>query len=438
LSATPFHLGWFVDGFRTPSWNKVWSGSSEYDWVKPGFFTDMARALERAKFDLMLYADTSFVGDTYGGTAEIYLKYAQNAPKHDPSALTPLLTEATSRLGIVPTFSTTEWRPYQLARYLATVDHFSNGRVGWNIVTGGNELSARNYGTDDLPTHDERYDMADEFVEIATQLWSSWEPDAIVMDHETGYYADYTKVHAINYEGRYFSCRGPLTTAPSPQGRPVLVQAGSSPRGRDFAAKHSDLVVGSANSVKTMKAYRDDLQLRMAKHGRKPGDCKVMFLVTPVVADTDSEAQERARLLGAATQESFDLRISIISRHFMIDLSKLDLDSPLPPDLKTDGHEGELAMMVASGRTLRDLMGGDWVTDNELSSALVGSPDTVAAHMGELAEEIGGDGFFITNLSVDRRYISEITDGLAPALQRRGLTRTSYEHEQFRDNLLAF
>jgi FMN-dependent oxidoreductase (nitrilotriacetate monooxygenase family) len=438
MSVTPFHLGWFVDGFRTPSWNKVWSGSAEYDWVKPQFYIDMARSLERANFDLMLFADTAYVGDTYGGTSEIYLKHAQNAPKHDPSALAALLMHATSRIGIVPTLSTTEWRPFQLARYLSTLDHFSDGRIGWNIVTGGSKRAAQNYGVDNIPAHDERYDMADEFVEIACQLWESWEPDAIVRDHETGYYADFTKVHAINYEGQYFKSRGPLTNGPSPQGRPVFVQAGSSPRGRDFAAKYSDLVIGAQNSLATMKAYRDDIRSRMVRHGRKPSDCKVMFQVMPVLADTDSEAQERSRLQSAAMQETLEMRMSMMSRHFAIDLSKFDLDSPLPADLKTEGQMGPLAGMVASGRTLRELMGSDWVVDNELSSALTGSPDTVAARMGEMAEEIGGDGFFIVNLSVDRRYISEITDGLVPALQRRGLTRSTYEYTQFRDNLLAF
>jgi FMN-dependent oxidoreductase (nitrilotriacetate monooxygenase family) len=435
-------MGWFVDGFRTPSWNKVWSGTAEYDWVKPNFYIDMARALERANFDVMLFADTAYVGDTYAGTPDIYLKHAQNAPKHDPSALAPLLVWATSRIGIVPTLSTTEWRPFQTARYLSTLDHLSDGRIGWNIVTGGSERAAQNYGVEERPSHDERYDMADEFVDIACQLWDSWEPDAVVRNHETGVYADHTKVHAINYEGQYFKSRGPLTTVPCPQRRPVLVQAGASGRGRDFAAKHADLVVGTARSVEDMKAYRVDVHARMIDHGRKPTDCKVMFLVTPILAETDGEARERARLQRIQSTADFEVRISTSSRHFLIDLSKFDLDSPLPADLTTDGHEGMLAAMVASGKTLRELMGGvgvlDGSGDTPGQSPLTGSPDTVAAELGEMAEEIGGDGFFIVNLSLDRRYISEIADGLVPALQRRGLTRSSYEYEQFRDNLLAY
>jgi FMN-dependent oxidoreductase (nitrilotriacetate monooxygenase family) len=443
MSVTPFHLGWFVDGFRTPSWNKVWSGSAEYDWVKPDFYVDMARSLERAKFDMVLFADSSYVGNSYGGTSEIYLKLALNAPMHDPSALAAILAQETSRIGIVPTLSTTEWRPFQVARYMSTLDHFSDGRIGWNIVTGGSELAAQNYGVEDLPSHDERYDMADEFVDITSQLWGSWEPDAVVRDHETGVYADHTKVHAIDYEGRYFKCRGPLTTVPSPQGRPVLMQAGSSGRGREFAAKHADLIVGTASSVETMKAYRDDIHARLAKYGRKPADCKVLFLATPIVADTDAEALERSRLQGAQSTADFEARISGMSKAFEIDLSKFDLDKPLPADLKTEGHQGMLATMVASGRTLREIMGGEGVADAKSRDAfgpgsLIGSPATVAARMGEMMEEVGGDGFLIVNLSLDRRYISEITDGLVPALQRRGLTRSSYEYEQFRDNLLAF
>jgi FMN-dependent oxidoreductase (nitrilotriacetate monooxygenase family) len=443
MSVTPFHLGWFVDGWRTPSWNKVWSGSAEYDWVNSDFYIDMARSLERAKFDAVLIADSAYIGNTYGGTSEPNLKYARNAPKNDPSVLAALLLQATSRIGVIPTISTTEWRPFQVARYMSTLDHFSDGRMGWNIVTSGSKLAAQNYGDDDATSHDERYDMADEFVDIACQLWESWEPGAVVMDHETGYYADHTKVHAINYEGRYFKSRGPLTTAPSPQGRPVLMQAGSSPRGREFAAKHADLVVGTASSVETMKAYREDIHARLIKNGRKPTDCKVLFLVTPILAESDAEAHERSRLQSAQSTADFEMRISGMSKGFSLDFSKFDLDSPLPADLKTDGHQGMLAAMVASGRTLRDIMGGEGVADAKSRDSfgpdsLIGSPETVAGLMGEMAEEVGGDGFFIVNLSLDRRYITEVTDGLVPALQRRGLTRSSYEYEHFRDNLLAF
>jgi alkanesulfonate monooxygenase SsuD/methylene tetrahydromethanopterin reductase-like flavin-dependent oxidoreductase (luciferase family) len=234
-----------------------------------------------------------------------------------------------------------------------------------------------------------------------------------------------------------------LTTVPSPQGRPVLMQAGSSGRGREFAAKHADLIVGTASSVESMKAYRDDIHARLGKYGRKPADCKVLFLATPIVADTDAEAHERSRLQGAQSTADFEARISGMSKAFEIDLSKFDLDKPLPADLTTEGHQGMLATMVASGRTLREIMGGEGVADAKSRDAfgpgsLIGSPATVAGRMGEMMEEVGGDGFLIVNLSLDRRYISEITDGLVPALQRRGLTRSSYEYEQFRDNLLAF
>lgn len=436
MAASPFHLGWFVDNFRTPSWNTVWSGSGETDWMNGDFYVDVARSLERAKFDFMLIADSAYIDDQYRGSMETSLKYGANAPKNDPSALAILLAQATRHLGFLPTLSTSEWNPYQLARFVATADHLSSGRMGWNVVTGGNVKAAQNYGVDEPASHDDRYDIADEFVDIACQLWDSWEPDAIVMDRERGYYADHNKVHAINYEGKYFKSKGPLTSSRSPQGRPVLSQAGASPRGRQFAAKHADVVMGTAGSIEGMRAYRDDVRAQMAGAGRDPDSCKVVFNVSPVLADTDQEAQERARLQNIGSEASLEIELAAASRHFMIDFAQFDLNNPLPAGLTTNGHQGTLAAMIASGKPLRELMDGGPPPSGPL--AFVGSPDTVAAKMGEVMAEIGGDGFYFVNMSLTRHYVTMITDGLVPALQLRGLTRTDYDHTHFRENLLAF
>src|SRR5262249_13912419 len=152
-------------------------------------------------------------------------------------------------------------------------------RIGWNVVTGGNLSSALNYGSTPPLPHDERYDMAEEFVEIAIRLWESWEPDALVLDYERDIYADHTKVHPINFEGKYFSCRGPLTTARSPQGRPVIFQAGASPRGRAFAAKYADIIITTGPSIEAWKEYRQDMLARLSDEGRGPDECKMMFVI---------------------------------------------------------------------------------------------------------------------------------------------------------------
>src|SRR5580698_3552293 len=179
-----FHLGWFLpNGFGVQGWNEPAYGHG-YDWKKPDLYCDMLRVLERGKFDLLIIEDTLMVPDIYQGSMETYLKYAMFAPKHDPLPLVPLLAAATKHIGIVPTLSTTFYPPFLLARLMATLDHLTEGRLGWNIVTSTSQLSAKNFGMDALPLHDTRYDMADEYVELCCRLWDSWERDAEVMDEE--------------------------------------------------------------------------------------------------------------------------------------------------------------------------------------------------------------------------------------------------------------
>lgn len=437
LSIAPFHLAWFLSGLRPPSWNTTWSGSSDVDWMTAEFFVDLARASERAKFDALLVEDSSYVGMGYGGTGELDLKYAQTSPKLSPAAIVPILAAATSRVGLACTLSTSEWHPYQLARYVASVDHLSRGRMGWNIVTGGSEGSAANFGITDALSHDERYDMADEFVELAIKLWESWGPDAIVADHDTGVYADHTKVHPIDFKGKYYASRGPLNTARPPQGRPVIVQAGASPRGRRFAAKYADMIATTARTVEDWKAYRDDVRASMVAQGRDPDDCKVLFLISPTIADTDAEAYERERRsnTGVELQRQLEGSLSVWSGHLNFDLSQLDLDSPIPAELTTEGHAGVLDNWIASGKTLRELL----TTSTEgYGFDLVGSPETVATKLAELMEQVGGDGFFFARGRIDRRYVSEIIDGLVPVLQRRGLARNEYTADTFRGHLREF
>lgn len=430
--AAPFHLGWFQDGFRAPAWNQQWSGNSSVEWPRGGYYVDLARALERGRFDCLMLEDSNYVPDIYRGSTETYLKYGQRAPKHDPAALAPILAQATHHLGIVVTIATTEWQPFQVARYMSTLDHLSAGRAGWNMVTGSNDRAAQNFGHDKQPPHDERYDIADDFVETARELWDSWSPDAAVLDEERGIYVDHTAVRAIEHKGPYFSSRGPLNTLPSPQGRPVLFQAGSSGRGRDFAAHSADVIIAHEASPENMREFRDDIRRRAADSGRDPDTVKVLFLIQPILADTDSEARERARLQAQESQRDIELELSGMSSVTMVDLAQFDLDSPLPADLSTNAHQGTLAGLVASGRPLRQMVSGT------RTDRFVGSPDTVAESMREVMEVAGGDGFLLTSLRPTRRYITEIVDGLIPALQRRGLVRSEYSHPTFRENLLAF
>jgi FMN-dependent oxidoreductase (nitrilotriacetate monooxygenase family) len=399
----------------------------------------MAKALERACFDYIMIEDTLMVSETYGGTAEAGLKYAQMVPKHDPSPLAAIISVATTRMGVVATFSTLSYPPFMLARLCSTLDHIAGGRFGWNIVTSGEELAAQNFGMDHLPPRQQRYDMADEYVDLVCKLFDSWDADAVVMDRATGTYADYRKVRPINFEGKFFKVRGPLNTVRSPQGQPVFVQAGGSPRGRAFAAKHADSIIAVANGVAGMKQYRDDVRGHALKFGRNPDDAKVLFLVYPILAETDAEA--RAKYQRMISSSAFIERsLTGISSITDIDFSKFPLDEPLPP-LTTNGEQGSLDKFAqwGTGKTLRQLaMERFEAAEPELE--FIGSPDTVAERMGLVMEAVGGDGFLISTpfQRTSRRFITEVTEGLVPALQRRGLARTAYTGTTLREVLREF
>jgi len=437
MGAKPFHLGWFMS-FRPPAWNSPFCAPVDArEWASGDFYVDFARSLERARFDYMMIEDSSMVSDIHAGSYEIDLKHALYAPKHDPVALVPWMTGATTHLGVVATMSASFYPPFMLARTMTTLDHMSGGRVGWNIVTSSEDRAAQNYGLDKLYEHDERYDRADEFVEVVEKLWDSWEPAALVLDCDSGKYADASKVHPINHEGRYFKVRGPMNTARSPQGRPVFCQAGGSPRGRDFAAAHAETIIASAQGVAAMREFREDIRHRMAERGRNPDDCKILFVVNPTVGATDAEAQAVRESWTAPAVQRYRAEAALghLSALTETDFSSFPLDQPIP-DVTTNGHRSTLSdfiRMGTGGKTLGEVAAA-WSIE---SVPLVGSPATIAAEMDEVMQEVGGDGFLITGAGT-RRYITEITDGLVPALQARGLTRTAYSHTTFRDNLMEF
>src|ERR1700736_1739952 len=279
-------MGWFMGmGFGAYGWNGLWSGNVPADVARPGLFVDMATSLERAGFDYMMLEDSSVLPDGFVGSFEHSLKVA--TVRHDPMPLVPLLGAATSRLGIVATASTSFYPPFLAARLFRTLGHLTDGRVGINLVTSSPHAAAQNYGYEKHFEHDLRYEMADDWMQAVAALWDTWDPDALVFDEETGVFADHTKVHHANYEGRFFKTRGPLNTVPSPQQYPVLCQAGGSPAGRELAAKHADTIVALVRGVEGMKEYRDDISARMIANGRKPTDAKVLFLISPILGDTD-------------------------------------------------------------------------------------------------------------------------------------------------------
>jgi FMN-dependent oxidoreductase (nitrilotriacetate monooxygenase family) len=312
--ARPFHLGWFLQGSSLQAWGEPWTGHIGRTWMAPELFIDMARCLERAGFDYLLIEDSSYVGESFGGSTELYLKRGIAVPRQDPSVMASLIGQATSCIGIVPTFGTYAGPPYLLARLVATLDQISGGRIGWNAVTGSSNFAAMNFGLPGMREHDLRYDMADDYMEVCRRLWASWEPDAIIADPRTGVLVDHTKVHAVNFEGRYFKTRGPLNSGPCPQGQPVIAQAGGSPRGRQFASRYADTIVAHTKGIAAMKAYRDDVRARMVAHGRDPVTCKVLFLVAPIIGETEADARDKKCQRAARAAATVPERLAHCSR----------------------------------------------------------------------------------------------------------------------------
>jgi len=435
-----FHMGWFLGmGFGVYGWNQRWSGNSKADVANPQLFIDIATSLERAGFDYMMLEDSSVVPDVYQGSMEYALK--NGTMRLDPMPLVPLLAAHTKKLGIVATAATTFYPPYLAARLMQTLDHLSDGRAGVNLVTASPHAAAQNYGLTKHVEHDKRYKMADEWIRAVKALWDTWEPGAVVMDEETGVFADHTKVHPANFEGEFYSTRGPLNTMPGPQGHPVICQAGGSPAGREFGAAHADTIIASLAEnpgIENMKEYHQDMKARVVAHGRKPNEAKVLFLCHPIMGDSLEEAQAKQKAMQTAMENNVEGQLAGMSYYSGLDFSKFELDEPLP-DLSGlhNGHQSLVDDFVnrSQGKTLRQALKARAQTVSSVE--LVGTPDAVAEQMNDIVSEVDGDGFLI-RIPPTRRAVTEVCDGLMPVLRKRGYTRSSYSYDTFRENLLEF
>jgi len=443
-----FHLGWFLgNGFGIQEWNIAagdgpYTGTNAEDWMKPDLYIDLAKALERAGFDFLLFEDTAMVEDSFRGSMETSLRRGFMAPKNDPMPLVPLLTAATKHIGIIPTVSTIQYPPYLAARLYTTLDHLSEGRVGMNVVTSVTDRVAQNFGFERHLEHDERYKMAMEWIEVTQQLQNSWEDGAVIADPVKGIYADHTKVHPIDFKGEYFSSRGPLNTIPGPQRTPPICSAGGSPSGRNLAARYGQTMISMCKDVDDMKEYRTDMHRRMAEYGREPDDMRLLYLATPTIGRSDAEAEDKlaAREEWLWTDAAIEYNLwnmSYVSGG-RIDFGSFDLDTPVSQiDLsKGNGENSSMANLFkgSEGKTLREIAATSHQTTN---LGLVGSAETIADRMEYLMDEVGGDGFLLY-APTTRHNIAEFTDGLAPVLRRRGLIRDGYAGTTLRDNLFEF
>lgn len=434
MGSKPLHLAWFT-GAHVPNWRGAFPGPGDpKNWTNGEPFIRLAQALERACFDFFMIEDSPAVPDEFG-EQPLVAGVKHGGVRLDPLVLAPTLAQHTERLGLVATLSTTFYPPYLLARAVQTMDHLSQGRSAWNVVTSSGDNAARNFGHDQLQEHDSRYERAEEFMQVVKGLWSTWEPDAVVMDRESGVYADGSKVHYLDHKGKYYASKGPINVPPAPWGQPVICQAGSSSAGKAFGSKHADIILAVPTGRERMKKFVEEQRAAIAEAGRDPQSVKIMFILQPVIGDTDEDAQRRWDALYELTDENVEHGLIAMSEIVHIDFSKIPLDEPLPKDLTTNGHQSSLANLYYYGETVREIA-VRWIRHFTMPE-MVGAPATVAERMGELMEEVGGDGYLITgDLSTD--FITRITEGLVPELQRRGLARTAYAGPTLRENLLAF
>jgi len=441
-----YHLAWFFPGCVLPPFDPEadgpWTGNSIRDWPTPQLYIDAARAAERGGFSFILMEDTPQIDDHFGGTAEMTLRRGFFSPKFDPIPVVTLMSAMSKHIGIATTVSSTFWNPFHAARTFATLDHLSEGRIGLNLVTSVLDIAGQNFGLDKMPEKNERYAIANEWVDVFRALEGAWEADAVKGDIDAGVYADHTKVHRIDHVGKYFKCRGPLNIAPGPQRHIPMVEAGNSPAGRDLAARQANVIIGNCLTVTEMKELRADMTARVEGHGRDPKDFKTMFLCEPVLGATDDEANRRH-------EQTIAFRKTPKGREFWlwyldklvtgVDFSKIDLDMTVA-ELKKDFPAETLITTVdkifsgADDMSLRDVLA---YKDGLGNLGLVGSPQTVARKMDELMEEVGGDGFLF-HIPVLRHKMAEMFDGLCPVLRRRGSIRDGYQFKTFKENLLAF
>nr|WP_245216929.1 LLM class flavin-dependent oxidoreductase [Neoroseomonas nitratireducens] len=399
------------------------------DIFDPARYEHIARLLEAARFDACFYADTFGLPDIHGGSFDAYLRMGGQISYLDPLVVLPIMARVTQHLGLGATLSTTLLHPYWIARTLASLDMLSAGRMAWNVVTSATDLEARNFGMEGIPGKEERYDRAEEVVEACCALWESWQEGALVADREGGVFIDPSKVRYTNFEGRWVRTRGPLSIPRTPQVRPVLMQAGSSDRGRDFAARWAEIIFCTPHSKADALAFTTDVKARMAKFGRAPEDCRVLPSFMTVIGETESIAQEKFEHLQSLIDPEAQRMLN--SALMGVDLSKV----ASPEEMRAaQGNQG----IVGSQDRVLQMMRQEKIAFSEAvakpRALLVGTAQTIADTLEDYFTSGACDGFIITP-TVHPRMFEEFCRLVVPELQRRGLFRTEYAGATLRENL---
>jgi FMN-dependent oxidoreductase (nitrilotriacetate monooxygenase family) len=394
-------------------------------------FAEIARTAERGKFDLLFTADTNA---TFGADDVETWSRTTAASRIEPLTLLGALSAITERIGLVATMTTTYFEPFHVARFFASLDQISNGRAGWNLVTSLAVAEALQFGREAHPSRADRYDRAREFAQVVLGLWDTWEDDAVVADKEAGLYFDPAKLHFLNHKGKHFSVRGPLTVHRSPQGHPVIVQAGQSDDGRELAAETAEVIFTVQQDIEAAKAFYADVKRRAAKYGRSPDAIKVMPGVMTVIGRTKTEAEDKYERLQSLIQP--DVGVKQLSSYFGMDLSRFPLDGPVPEPAETNAERGRVQVIVDLARrenlTIRQLY--KRVIGQRAHRTVCGTPAEVADALEQWFVAGAADGFNILPLTFPQG-LNDLVDLLIPELQRRGLFRKEYEGKTLRENL---
>jgi FMN-dependent oxidoreductase (nitrilotriacetate monooxygenase family) len=424
------HLNLFIQsrGHHEASWRHP--SASPLALSDIGYYRDLARRAEEGLFDSIFLADTLALMDTVGHAASNWL---------EPVTALGALAMTTSRIGLIATASTTYAEPFNLARQFGSLDHISNGRVGWNIVTSWLAAAARNYGGSGLVSHDERYERGEEFVQVAKALWDSWADDAVLDDRASGRYAKPDRIRPIDHEGKFYRVAGPLNMPRSPQGRPVFVQAGSSDTGRRFAARHAEAVFTAQMEKKTAQAFYADLKSLAATEGRAPEQILILPGLSPLIASTEAEAQRMVGELNDLTDPEVG-RKRLSGRFGGHDFSHLPLDKPLAPEDFPDPATVQAArsrtevivgLVSREKPTLRQLLA--YLAGARGHFTTAGTPEQIAGLIEDWFDDGAADGFNLMPPLLPS-MLDVFVDEVVPLLQKRGLFRTAYQGSTLRDH----
>jgi len=428
-------------GFMQAGSTTVYAGSwrhpaTEHGFLSADYYAKLGRTLEEGCFDMLFFDDRLAMPGIYAGSVAEAVRLGARPVKLDLSIVLGIIAGVTEHIGLGATYSTTYYSPFHVARTFATLDHLSGGRAAWNVVTSVNDSEAQNYGFTEHLGHDDRYDRADEFLEATVGLWDTWDDDALVLDRSSGVFADPDKVHELGHRGRWFSVRGPLTVPRCPQGRPVLLQAGSSGRGRDFAARWAELIFTGDPDIDIARSHYKDQKERIGAGGREPASVKMLPMAYTVVGESHAHAEEREQLFLHDLVDPL-ASLTLLSELMNYDFSEMALDDPVTDDLveSVSGIRGlvqNLRRHIGDTVTLGDLAGHRATLLQ--GPRFVGTGAEVADQMEHWIEAEACDGFVIAATHCPGAY-EDAVRLVVPELQRRGLLRRRYDGTTLRETL---